>query len=163
MATHLDLPTLPVSTNICLSSHTETQTHTCAQTITRAHTVLHAQTYKIRERRPAKGSADDGFKYRRDERARLHGFKERKDGVRQRGREFRGGTWGDQRGISESIPCWTVWALVAVSRHENKHRQMWRRDWFTCKALPLYTHTPGCIHREADAQNTSLWQMRIQK
>lgn len=71
---------------------------------------------------------------------KLHGFKERKNGGRQRAREFRGGTWGDQRGISESIPCWTVWELVPVSGHENKHRQMWCRVWFTCKAYVAHSH-----------------------
>lgn len=34
------------------------------------------------------------------------------------------GNMGRSKGISESIPCWTVWELVAVSKHENKHRQM---------------------------------------
>lgn len=89
---------------------------------------------------PAKGSTDDGFKYRCDERASLHWFKERNDGGRQRGRGFRGGTCGDQRGISESIPCWTVRELVTVSKHENKHRQMWRRPGLHAK-LCRFTHT----------------------
>lgn len=76
----MDLPTLPVSTNISLSSHT--------------------QTYKNREPQPAKGSTDDGFKYRCDERARLDGFTKRKKGWREG--ESSEGEHGRIKGVIQS-------------------------------------------------------------
>lgn len=101
MATHLDLPTLPVSTNIGLSSHTDAQTHTYEQTRTLSCT---RELIKTKEQQPAKASSDAGFKYRRDERARLHGFKERKDGGRQKGRGVQRGNMGRSKGYFRVNP-----------------------------------------------------------
>lgn len=72
-----------------------------------------------------------------------------------------GGTWGDQRGILESIPCWTARELVAVSGHENKHRQMRHRDGFTRKASLQNTHAPE--HIPTKTENASLSQIIVQK
>lgn len=90
--------TLPVSTNIglALGSHMETPVRARVRSTVRAAS-------SRREKR------DAGFIYRRDERARLPPFRgKRRWRQTEPERVQRGGTWGDQSSISESIPCWTV-------------------------------------------------------
>lgn len=55
---------------------------------------------------------------------------------------------GDQSGISQSIPCWTVCELVAVSRHENKHRQNVTQG----AALHANTHTHTLLSKHTESQ-----------
>lgn len=65
----------------------------------------------------------------------------------ERDRESEGGMEGSKGG-SESIPCWTVWKLVAVSRHKKEQNK--------CGAV----HTLLSVH--AERADTSLPQMKIQ-
>lgn len=154
MATHLDLPTLPVSTNIGFSSHTDTQTHTWAQTTTHAHAVPHTHTYKSRERQPAEGGADDGFKYRRDERARLRGLTggKRMEGDRQG--ESSEGEHGQIKGLFQSqslVGLFGSWWLSAGMRtNTDKCDAETGLHAELCRCT--HTHTVLCIHREADTQ-----------
>lgn len=99
-------------------AHTGIHKLTHEQTTTHTHTLIQEQTYKTRERQSAKGSTNDGFKYRCDERTRLHGYEEKK----WRETESNGGMEGSKGG-SESIPCWSVWKRVAVSRHEKEQNK----------------------------------------
>lgn len=103
-ATLSDLPTLPVSTNIGPSSHSEVQKRTLAQTRTdtlksdnqRWQTqkiVLHFRAMRESDAPAARGKGDSS-----------------------------GGEHAEIKAAFQWMPCWPVRGLVAVSRHDNKHR-----------------------------------------